>query len=60
VQQVLVLEHREPETGRLLGLTDNYLEIAFPGPDALMRGFAEVRATGAGGPRAEGELVANG
>ena len=45
---VLVLEHRERETGRLVGLTDNYLELAFPGPDALMRGFARVRATGRG------------
>jgi threonylcarbamoyladenosine tRNA methylthiotransferase MtaB len=58
--RVLVLERREAETGRLLGLTDNYLEVAFPGPDALMRGFAQVRATGAGDPRMEGVLVANG
>jgi threonylcarbamoyladenosine tRNA methylthiotransferase MtaB len=58
--RVLVLEHREPETGRLLGLTDNYLEMAFPGSDALMRGFAEVRAASPGGPRMEGVLVANG
>jgi threonylcarbamoyladenosine tRNA methylthiotransferase MtaB len=57
---VLVLEHRERETGRLLGLTDNYLEMVFSGPDALMRGFARVRATGPGGPRVEGVLVANG
>ena len=58
--RVLVLEHREPGTGRLLGLTDNYLEIAFAGPDALMRGFAQVRATGPGDPRVEGVLVVNG
>jgi threonylcarbamoyladenosine tRNA methylthiotransferase MtaB len=57
---LLVLEHRERETGRLLGLTDNYLEVAFPGPDALMRRFARVRATDPGGPRLEGVLVANG
>jgi threonylcarbamoyladenosine tRNA methylthiotransferase MtaB len=57
---VLVLEHRERESGRLLGLTDNYLEMAFPGPDALMRGFARVRATAPGGKRVEGVLVANG
>jgi threonylcarbamoyladenosine tRNA methylthiotransferase MtaB len=57
---VLVLEHRERETGRLVGLTDNYLEMAFPGPDALMRGFAQVRATAPGGQRVEGVLVANG
>jgi threonylcarbamoyladenosine tRNA methylthiotransferase MtaB len=57
---VLVLEHRERETGRLVGLTDNYLELAFPGPDALMRGFARVRATGPGGARVEGVLVGDG
>jgi threonylcarbamoyladenosine tRNA methylthiotransferase MtaB len=54
---VLVLEHRERQTGRLVGLTDNYLEVAFPGSDALMRGFARVRATGLGGARLEGALV---
>ncbi|MGH7357415.1 MAG: hypothetical protein ACREJR_01230, partial [Candidatus Rokuibacteriota bacterium] len=57
---VLVLEQRERETGRLVGLTDNYVEMAFPGPDALMRGFAQVRATAPGGQRVEGVLVANG
>src|SRR5262249_40029238 len=46
---VLVLEDRERETGRLVGLTDNYLELAFPGADALMRGFVRVRATSPGG-----------
>ena len=35
--------------GGCVGLTDNYLELAFPGPDALMRGFARVRATGQDG-----------
>jgi threonylcarbamoyladenosine tRNA methylthiotransferase MtaB len=57
---VLVLEQRERETGRLVGLTDNYLELAFAGPDALVRGFARVRATGPGGARLEGELVSDG
>jgi hypothetical protein len=57
---VLVLEQRERETGRLIGLTDNYLELAFTGPDALMRGFAQVRATGPGGARLEGALVSDG
>jgi threonylcarbamoyladenosine tRNA methylthiotransferase MtaB len=54
---VLVLEQRARETGSLVGLTDNYLELAFPGPDALMRGFARVRATGLGAERLEGALV---
>jgi threonylcarbamoyladenosine tRNA methylthiotransferase MtaB len=46
---VLVLEHRHRETGRLVGLTDNYLEVAFDGPDSLMRGFTRVRVTDADG-----------
>jgi tRNA A37 methylthiotransferase MiaB len=54
---VLVLDQRERETGRLVGLTDNYLEVAFPGSDALMRGFARVRATGPGGARLQGVLL---
>jgi threonylcarbamoyladenosine tRNA methylthiotransferase MtaB len=57
---VLVLEHRDRETGGLLGLTDHYLEIAFPGPAALMRGFAQVRVRGTGGARLEGALVGDG
>jgi threonylcarbamoyladenosine tRNA methylthiotransferase MtaB len=54
---VLVLDQRERETGRLVGLTDNYLEVAFPGSDALMRGFARVQATGPGGARLQGARV---
>ncbi len=56
----LVLEQRDRETGRLVGLTDNYLEVAFPGPDALMRGFARIRVTAPGGARLEGARVADG
>jgi len=56
---VLVLEQRSRETGSLVGLTDHYLELAFPGPDALMRGFARVRATDLGRERLEGALVGN-
>jgi tRNA A37 methylthiotransferase MiaB len=47
----LVLEQRDRETGRLVGLTDNYLEVAFPGPDALMRRFARVHVTAPGDAR---------
>jgi len=57
---VLVLEQRARETGALVGLTDNYLELAFAGPDALMRGFARVRATDPGRERLEGALVSDG
>jgi threonylcarbamoyladenosine tRNA methylthiotransferase MtaB len=56
---VLVLEQRERETGSLVGLTDNYLELAFSGPDALMRRFTRVRATGLGKERLEGALVSD-
>ena len=45
--------------GRLVGLTDNYLELAFAGPDALMRRLARVRATGRDGERLEGVLVSD-
>jgi threonylcarbamoyladenosine tRNA methylthiotransferase MtaB len=54
---VLVLEQRARETGSLVGLTDNYLEVAFPGADALMRGFARVRVTDLGRDRLEGVLA---
>jgi threonylcarbamoyladenosine tRNA methylthiotransferase MtaB len=57
---VLVLEHRDRDTGRLVGLTDNYLEVVFPGPDALMRRFARIHATGPGEARMEGALVGDG
>jgi tRNA A37 methylthiotransferase MiaB len=57
---VLVLERREREVGRLVGLTDNYLELAFAGPDALMRRLVRVRATGQDGERLEGVLVSDG
>jgi threonylcarbamoyladenosine tRNA methylthiotransferase MtaB len=55
----LVLERRERGTGRLVGLTDNYLEIAFAGPEALMRRLARIRATGRDGERLEGVLVSD-
>jgi threonylcarbamoyladenosine tRNA methylthiotransferase MtaB len=53
--EVLVLEHRE--RGALIGLTDDYLEVAFDGPDALLRGFARVRVTGLDGERLRGEVA---
>jgi threonylcarbamoyladenosine tRNA methylthiotransferase MtaB len=60
VLDVLVLEQRDRPTGRLLGLTDNYLEVAFAGPDALVRRFARVGVTRADGARLEGALVDHG
>jgi threonylcarbamoyladenosine tRNA methylthiotransferase MtaB len=52
--EVLVLEQRS-RAGDLVGLTGNYLEVAFAGPDALARDFARVRVTGAGGDVLQGE-----
>jgi threonylcarbamoyladenosine tRNA methylthiotransferase MtaB len=54
---VLVLEHRD--RGALVGLTDNYLEVAFVGPDALPRAIARVRVTGVEGARLRGEVLAH-
>jgi len=56
-QDVLVLETRERATGALVGLTGNYVEVAFDGPDGLMRTFARVRVTGADAARTVGELA---
>ena len=57
VQEVLVLETRDPATGGLRGLTGNYVEVVFPGPDARMRTLARVRVTGAQRERTLGETV---
>src|SRR5262249_1300797 len=56
-QDVLVLETRERATGALVGLTGNYVEVAFDGPDSLMRTLARVRVTGADAARTVGELA---
>ena len=55
---MLVLETRDRATGALVGLTGNYVEVAFPGPDRLMRTLARVRVTGAHAERAVGALDA--
>jgi threonylcarbamoyladenosine tRNA methylthiotransferase MtaB len=57
VAEVLVLGERDRRSGALVGLTDDYLEIAFDGPGELMRGFARVTVTDGGGGRARGVLV---
>jgi threonylcarbamoyladenosine tRNA methylthiotransferase MtaB len=45
VEDVLVLEERDRATGGLVGLTGNYIEVTFGGPDRLRRGIARVRVT---------------
>ncbi len=55
-EDVIVLETRDRPSGALVGLTGHYVEVAFDGPDALMRQVARVRVTSAAAP-VRGELV---
>jgi threonylcarbamoyladenosine tRNA methylthiotransferase MtaB len=55
--EVLVLETRDRATGRLTGLTGNYVEVLFEGAGALMRGLARVRVTDAERDRTLGEIA---
>jgi threonylcarbamoyladenosine tRNA methylthiotransferase MtaB len=55
--EVLVLEGRQPE-GALTGLTSNFVEVTFAGPDGLGRRFATVRLTEADRRGARGVLEA--
>jgi threonylcarbamoyladenosine tRNA methylthiotransferase MtaB len=57
VEEVLVLETRDRESGRLVGLTGNYVEIQFDGADALVGALARVRVTRVEGDRTIGELA---
>jgi threonylcarbamoyladenosine tRNA methylthiotransferase MtaB len=45
VEDVLVLEARDRATGDLVGLTGNYMEVTFSGPDRLRRRLARVCVT---------------
>ncbi len=47
-REVLVLAERDRDTRRLSGLTSNYVEVVFDGPNGLARRFAHVRLTHAG------------
>jgi len=53
-EDVLVLETRDRENGRLVGLTGNYVEVRFEGPDDLMGTMARVRVTEATWEATEG------
>ena len=58
-EDVLVLETRDRATGGLVGLTGNYVEVTFDGPDALMRTLTRVRVTAGVEPTAtRGEVAA--
>jgi threonylcarbamoyladenosine tRNA methylthiotransferase MtaB len=56
--EVLVLETREKATGLLTGLTGNYVEILFDGPDRLMGRLVDVTVTDVESERTLGEAVA--
>jgi threonylcarbamoyladenosine tRNA methylthiotransferase MtaB len=55
-EDVLVLETRQGEGGELTGLTGNYIEVAFAGPDHLRRRVARVRVVGTDETAARGVL----
>ena len=53
-EDVLVLETRDRETGRLVGLTRHYVEVRFDGPDELMGTMTRVQLTEATSTATEG------
>jgi threonylcarbamoyladenosine tRNA methylthiotransferase MtaB len=57
VQEILVLATRDRATGRLTGLTRNYVEVVFAGPDSLAGGLAMARITEVHPKRTEGERL---
>lgn len=57
VVEVLVLETRDRHTGGLVGLSGNYAEVVFDGPDALMRRLARVRVVDASSTLTRGRLA---
>jgi tRNA A37 methylthiotransferase MiaB len=56
VEEVLVLEARDRATGDLVGLTGNYIEVTFSGPDHLRRRLARVRLTAVEAAATRGSL----
>jgi threonylcarbamoyladenosine tRNA methylthiotransferase MtaB len=57
VREVLVLGARDRASGRLTGLTDNYVEMTFDGPDALQGRLTRARVTGVHPRGTDGDLV---
>jgi threonylcarbamoyladenosine tRNA methylthiotransferase MtaB len=56
-QEVLVLETRDRTTGLLTGLTGNYVEVLFEGPDERKGRFFTVTVTEASADRTLGEAA---
>jgi threonylcarbamoyladenosine tRNA methylthiotransferase MtaB len=55
-EEILVLDRREPAGGDLVGLTGNYVEVAFPGSESLRRRIVRVRITSTEGTATRGML----
>jgi tRNA A37 methylthiotransferase MiaB len=55
-EDALVLERRDRLSGGLVGLTGNFVEVVFTGPDRLRRRLVRVRVTEAGDETARGVL----
>ena len=56
-REVLVLDARDRRTGLRSGLTSNYVEVLFPGPDDLGRRMATIEIAEVRGDRTHGRLV---
>ncbi|HYB70400.1 MAG TPA: tRNA (N(6)-L-threonylcarbamoyladenosine(37)-C(2))-methylthiotransferase MtaB [Candidatus Bathyarchaeia archaeon] len=56
-REVHVLETRDRRTGLLAGLTSNYVEVLFEGPDSLGRRIVPLRIAEVRGERTYGQLV---
>jgi threonylcarbamoyladenosine tRNA methylthiotransferase MtaB len=59
-REAVVLEARDRQTGLLAGLTDNYVEVLFDGPDTLGRRVVPLTITEARADRTHGRLEAIG
>ncbi len=57
--ELLVLESRDKTTGLLTGLSRNYIEVLFDGPDTPMVEFAHVTVTDVQPGRTFGKLVSD-
>ena len=56
IEEALVLDTRERAGGRLVGLTGNFVEVTFAGPDRMQGRLVRVRVTAAGEHAALGVL----
>jgi threonylcarbamoyladenosine tRNA methylthiotransferase MtaB len=59
-REVVVLAARDRRTGLLTGLTDNYVEVLFEGPDRLARRVVPLTITEARADRTHGQLEETG